>query len=64
MRKIKKLVEMELYLMNIEHILEQPLFKTNVLNNSQCCQNMITLFSLNGLIRNIEHRNIDFSKIW
>ena len=49
--------------MNIQHILEQPRFKTNVLNNSQCCQNMMTLFSRNGLIRNMEHRDIGFSKI-
>ena len=64
MRKIKRLVEMHLYLMNTQHILEQPGFKTNVLNNLQCCQNIMALFSRNGLIRNMEHRNIIFSKIW
>ena len=55
---------MHLYLMNTQHILEQPGFKTNVLNNLQCCQNIMALFSRNGLIRNMEHRNIIFSKIW
>ena len=38
--------------------------ETNVLNDSQYCQNIMALFSRIGSIRNMERKNIDFSKIW
>ena len=38
--------------------------KINVLNDSQCCQNIMALFLRNDSIRNMERTNIDFSEVW